>query len=99
MQALFYKRFLEWVFSSPVGFNLCAGGSVCNWHVCKRNHTAVIVLAYVSQRDAAFTECQKRVIVRVQGHSRSSRDATEASRKSNVFSCLYCPDGLTKKFQ
>lgn len=62
-----------WVCASPAGLNLCAGGSVYNWHVCKRNHTEIIVLAYVSQRDTAFTERQKRVIVGVQGHSKKQQ--------------------------
>lgn len=49
----FFKRFSEWVGFGPAGFHLCAGGSVGNWHVCNRNHTEIIVLAYVSQHDAA----------------------------------------------
>lgn len=96
-----YERLSEWVRSSPAGLHLCAGGSASNWHVCNRNHTEIIVLAYVSQRDAACraplraymhlrcTEHQKRVIVGVQGHSGSSGKAGAVSRKSNAFSGLH----------
>lgn len=80
-----------------MGLHLCAGGSDGNWHVCNRNHTEIIVLAYVSQRDAAChaplcaymhlrcTEQQKGVIVGVQGHSGSSRMAGADGEKSNAF--------------
>lgn len=96
-----YERFSEWACSGPAGLHLCAGGSAGNWHVCNRNHTEIIVLAYVSQRDAACraplcaymhlrcTEHQKRVIVEVQGHSGSSGEAGAASGKSNAFSGLH----------
>lgn len=88
----------EWVCSGPVGLHLCAGGSAGNWHVCNRNHTEIIGPAYVSQRDAECratlcaymrlrcTRRQKRVIVRVQGHSGSSGEADVTSRKSDAFS-------------
>lgn len=49
-----YERFSEWACSGPAGLHLCAGGGVSNWHVCNRNHTEIIVPAYVSQRDAAW---------------------------------------------
>lgn len=39
--------------ASPAGLHICAGGSAGNWPVCNRNHTEIIVRAYVSQRDAA----------------------------------------------
>lgn len=80
---------------------MCAGGSAGNWHVCIRNHTEIIVLAYVSQRDAACraplgaymhlrrTEHRKRVIVRVQGHSGSSGEARATSGMSDAFSGLH----------
>lgn len=96
-----YEGFSEWACSSPVGLHLCAGGSAGNCHVCNRNHTEIIVLAYVSQRDAACraplcaymhlrcTERQKRVIVGVQGHSGSSGVAGAASGKPNAFGGLH----------
>lgn len=73
--------------SSPGGIHFCAGGCSGNWHVCNGNHTEIIVLAYVSQHDAArcvplsgcmhlqCTKRQKRIIVRDQGHSGNSGEA------------------------
>lgn len=86
-----------------------------NWHVCNRNHTEIIVLVlvgYVSRRDSACcpplyayvhlrcTEPQNRVIVWVQGHSGSSREACVASGNSNVFCGLYiqyCLHGFAER--
>lgn len=41
-------KFSAWACSAPAGLHLCAGGSATNGHVCSRNHTEIIFLAYVS---------------------------------------------------